>query len=33
MRSYTKILNLIVQEGLEDLSESIDKIRNVVRYV
>ena len=33
MRSYTKIFNLIVQEGLEDLSESIDKIRNVVRYV
>lgn len=33
MRSYTKILNLIVQEGLEDLSESIDKIHNAVRYV
>ena len=33
MRSYTKIFNLIVQEGLEDLSESIDKIRNAVRYV
>ena len=33
MRCCTHILNLIVQDGLKDLNESIVKVRNVVRYV
>ena len=33
MRCYAHILNLIVQDGLKDLNESIVKIRNIVRYV
>ena len=33
MRCYAHILNLIVQDGLKDLNESIVKIHNIVRYV
>ena len=33
MRCCAHILNLIVQDGLKDLNESIVKVRNVVRYV
>ena len=32
MRCCAHILNLIVQEGLKDIHESITKVRNVVRY-
>ena len=33
MRCCAHILNLIVQDGLKDLNESIVKVCNVVRYV
>ena len=33
MRCCAHILNLIVQDGLKNLNESIVKVRNVVRYV
>ena len=33
MRCVAHILNLIVQDGLQVYNESIDKVRNAVRYV
>ena len=32
MRCCAHILNLIVQEGLKDIHESISTVRNAVRY-
>lgn len=33
LRCCAQMLKLIVQDGLKDLSESISKVRNAVRYV
>lgn len=33
MRCIAHILNLIVQDGLKDVSESVKKVRECVRYI